>query len=176
MTDKEGKVLEATPKIITIKPVKFSIVRTNNNKLYVGRDGDMPLLTDSVLRFEDWNWKPELGYSYTRRRFIMNFENINIVPSRGLSGYSVESNVLFKNQVGELLSREYVGAWTPSFLVDSYTLLCGFEQQLVQWEGLADRPVFMNYSVTLKDNYGNSMVSNVEEFSIAYEYYYHTEE
>ncbi len=171
-TDSKGNVLEAEPKIITINPVSFSIARTSDNTLY-GSDNGIPVLTDSVLRFEDWNWRPEAGYSYTRRRFTLDFENIYI-QAGNMNSCWVEQNYLFKNLAGVLLSNDAVGK--PQSIFESSKMVCGFEKQLNQWETLADRPVFMNYSVTLKDNYGNSVVSNVEEFSIAYEYYYHTEE
>lgn len=180
-TDKNGNVLIATPKVVTINPVEVIIETTDVSTIdprIWNWDNDKPVLTSSVLRYEDWYWDGKkkgteaAKWSPTRRWFTINCNNLYITGTNGL-GCSLEHNYLFQNQVGTLLSNEYVGL--PINRYESTKMLCGFYKQIINWERLADRPVYMNYSVTLKDNYGNRQDSNVESFTIQYDFYDPTE-
>ena len=181
-TDSDGKVLTAQPKIITIHPVEVKIERTDASTIDPALwnwDSNKPILTDSVLRYEDWYWEgKEKGtdaarWCDTRRWFALSFENLYMTGSNTL-GCSLEHNYLFKNQVGTLLSNDSVGL--PNSRYESTKMVCGFSKQMINWERLADRPVHLNYSITIKDGYGNAKISNVESFSIEYEFYEPTAE
>lgn len=176
-TDSEGNVLTAAPKIVTINPVEVAIERTDASTIDSSLwnwDNNKPILTDSVLRYEDWYWDGRIKgtedakWSDTRRWFTLSFDNLYMTGSNTL-GCWLEHNYLFKNQVGTLLSNDSVGL--PNSRYESTKMVCGFSKQMINWERLADRPVYLNYSITIKDNYGNAKTSNVEEFSIEYEFY-----
>ena len=181
-TDSEGNVLIAQPKIVTIHPVEVTLERTDASTIDPALwnwDNNKPILTDSVLRYEDWYWDGKVKgtedakWSDTRRWFTLSFENLYMTGSN-TQGCWLEHNYLFKNQVGTLLSNDSVGL--PNSRYESTKMVCGFSKQMINWERLADRPVYLNYSVTIKDNYGNSKISNVESFSIEYEFYEPTAE
>lgn len=176
-TDAEGNVLTAAPKIVTINPVEVSIeptdVSTIDPSLW-GWDSNKPILTNSVLRYEDWYWDGKTAgtedakWCDTRRWFTLSFKNLYMTGSNTL-GCWLEHNYLFKNQVGTLLSNDSVGQ--PNSRYESTRMVCGFSKQMITWERLADRPVYMNYSITIKDSYGNAKTSNLASFSIEYEFY-----
>lgn len=181
-TDSEGNILTAEPKIVTINPVEVTIEKTDASTIDPENwkwDNNKPILTDSVLRYEDWYWDGKVKdtddakYSETRRWFTLSCKNLYVTGSNYI-GCWVEPNYLFKNQVGTLLSNDTVVIPTPKSAATQ--MMYGFGKQMINWEYLADRPVQMNYSITVKDNYGNTKTSNVESFSIAYEFYEPTAE
>ena len=168
-TDKEGNVFKADSKIVTIPPVEIIITPTSDNTLW-SEDKDMPLLTDSILRYEDWNWdgKGIQNDCGTRRRFELRSKNL-IFPDNGQSGCRVEHNYQFQNWSGELLKLDSVEK--PRSVYEGKKGVCGFEASLNKWERLANRPGTMAYSVMVKDDKGNMKVSNTAKFLIAYEVY-----
>ena len=181
-TDKDGNVLKAEPKIISIEPVEVSIEKTDASTIDPSLwnwDNNKPILTDSVLRYEDWYWDgkekgtEDAKWSPTRRWFTLSFKNLYMTGSNTL-GCSLSHNYLFKDQGGTLLVNESVGLPTSHY--ESTKMVCGFNKQMINWERLAQRPTKMNYSITIKDSYGNSKTSNVEVFSIVYEFWDPTEE
>lgn len=180
-TDKDGNILIAAPKIITIEPVEVEITLTDGKAQgadLLDYDGGKPILTDTVLRYEDWCWPatkeeeaaPE--WCSTRRWFAISCKNLYMIPGN-TQNCSIEHLYLFKNQVGTLLSNSDVGIPTNRYQPSS--LACGFDKQLINWERLGNRPIYMNFSILLKDNYGNSVQSNVEQFTIQYKFYQPTE-
>lgn len=180
-TDKDGNVLIATPQVVTINPVEVKIEKTDVSTIdpeIWNWDNDKPVLTSSILRYEDWYWDgkekgtEDAKWSPTRRWFTINCSNLYMTGANS-QGCSLEYNYLFKNQVGTLLSNDYVVI--PTNYYENTKMLCGFNKQMINWERLADRPVYMNYSITVKDNYGNRQDSNVENFTIQYDFYEPTE-
>ena len=89
-------------------------------------------------------------------------------------GCTLSHNYLFKNQVEVKLSENDVGI--PDGIFANTKMQCGFKKQMIHWERKSDRPVYMTYSITLKDGHGNSARSNVEHFTIEYDFYEPTEE
>jgi hypothetical protein len=48
---------------------------------------------------------------------------------------------------------------------------CGFsKQKLYEWETKQNRPVDLRFGVTLKDNFGNTVGSNMDDFKLIYEW------
>lgn len=176
-TDKDGNVLIAAPKIITIEPVEVEITLTDGKAQgtdLLNYDGGKPILTDTVLRYEDWCWPttkeeeatPE--WCSTRRWFAINCKNLYMIPGN-TQNCSIEHLYLFKNQIGTLLSNSDVGI--PNNRYQASSLACGFDKQMINWETLPNRPIYMNYSIRLSDDYGNSVQSNIEQFTIQYKFY-----
>jgi len=169
-TDKNsGDQLVATPIVVTVKPVTLTITR------YGGEDVETadkrPVLTSSALRYEDWYWdgveegSEDGKWKYTRRWFNLAFENISINGS-STQNTTLIPNYVFMDATGVLLENANVG--NPQGSYQDTKLLCGFKQQMINWERCNPRPAYLNYSVTVKDNYGNSITSNTEEFYMEY--------
>lgn len=183
--DEEGNQLVATPKIVTIEPVKIHIELTdgkaqgNDLLAYDNYRGEnKPILTDKILRYEDWYWEKKREGSKeakecpTRRWFAISAENLYILPGN-MQNCSIEHNYVFRNQVGTRLNNYRVGV--PDGRVQANSLACGFSKKMGTWEKKEDRPVFMDYSITLTDKKGNEVKSNTEEFIIQYSFYKPTE-
>ena len=186
-TDKDGNVLVATSQIVTINPVEVTIELTDGKNVggsVLAWDSGKPILTDTVLRYEDWYWEgkekgtDDAKYSPTRRWFTISCNNLYLTGSGNHTiynlGCSLEQHYSFENQVGILLSNDYVGV--PSSVFAGSELACGFNKQMIHWERLADRPIFMDYFITLKDNNGNRKDSNIQSFRIEYDFYEPTQE
>lgn len=180
--DEDGNELVATSRIVTINPVKVSIELTDGKNIggsVLTWDKDKPILADTTLRYEDWYWEKKVKgseaakYSPTRRWFTINCENLYIKGGY-MQGCSVEAHYSFENQIGVLLSNDTVGV--PSGMFPTSELACGFSKQMIHWEKLADRPVYMNYFIAIKDGSGNSKNSNTQRFTIDYDFYEPTEE
>ncbi len=171
-SDTKGDVLTAAPIVVTIKPVGLSIERYGGTDIEAN-DG-RPVLTNSEIMFEDWYWdgkEPETDnakWSYSRRWFYIYPENIYIHASNQ-QNTTLEHNFIFKDVNGILLSN--VGA--PDKTYQNTKMMCGFKKQMISWDyWTTPKPAFLSYFITYKDNYGNSISSNVEDFSIVYKYYY----
>lgn len=180
-TDEKGNVLTARPKIVTIHPVEITIAMTDDSVvgeqlyLYHGK----PVLKGSVLRYEDWYLDgSELGTQAakdcaTRRWFSIYCSNLYLTGSYPFDtwslGCSIKPKYSFRNIRGAELSNNNVSL--PTSYTAETLMVCGFYKQMYDWEKLADRPVFMNYSIVVSDNYGNSKESNVESFTIQYDFY-----
>lgn len=186
--DEEGNELVATPKIVTIEPVKIHIELTDGTAQgadLLVYDNYKPILTDKILRYEDWYWdKKQEGSksakeSPTRRWFAISAENLYILPGN-IQNCSIEHNYKFRNQIGNRITN----VKKPDSRQHVNTLTCGFSIQMINWDnsynwnhwnGSGERPVFMDYSITLTDGKGNEMESNTEEFIIQYTFYKPTE-
>lgn len=171
-SDTKGDVLTAAPIVVTIKPVSLSIERYGGTD--VEANDARPVLTNSEIMFEDWYWdKKEPGtenaiWSYSRRWFFIYPENVYIHASNQ-QNTTLEHHFIFKDVNGILLSN--VGA--PDKMYQNTKMMCGFKKQMMGWyRDTTPRPAFLSYYITYKDNYGNSISSNVEDFSIVYDYYY----
>lgn len=180
--DEKGKELVATSQIVTINPVEVNIELTDGKNIggsVLNWDGDKPILKDTVLRYEDWYWEnekkgsEEAKYSPTRRWFTINCKNLYI-KGGNTQGCSLNANYSFENQIGILLSNDYVGI--PSSIFPTSELASGFSKQMIYWENLPDRPVYMDYFITIKDNNGNRKNSNIQSFTIDYDFYEPTKE
>lgn len=185
-TDKNNNVLKAEPKIVTINPVEVVIEKTDASTIDPANWGwneNKPILTDSVIRYEDWYWAGKTKGTQAakeagaRRWFTISTNNLYLNATNAwMMNCSLTYNYLFKNQVGTLLSNDTVGKPQDQPAGDKMMHGFAFFSLLYKWENLADRPVHMNYSITIKDNYGNAKNSNVESFTIEYEFYDPTEE
>ena len=166
---KTGEELIATPIVVAIEPVTFTITR--HGEAIASEDQGFPVLTESALRYEDWYWeKAEEGsengkWKYTRRWFRLSFENI-FINGTSTQGTSLTHNFVFMDATGVLLDNNNVGNPQCSYL--DTRQLCGFKQQMINWERCNPRPAYLNYSATVKDNNGNSITSNTEEFYMEY--------
>ena len=87
----------------------------------------------------------------------------------GSLGCTIKPKYTFRNIRGVQLSNNDVSL--PQNYTVEYLMVCGFYKQMNDWEKLADRPVSMNYSIVISDNYGNSKESNTETFTIQYDFY-----
>ncbi len=180
-TDEKGNVLTARSKIITINPVEITIAMTDDS--VVGEElynyHSKPVLKNPVLRYEDWYWDgTEIGTQAardcaTRRWFSISCSNLYLTGSTPFDtwslGCTIKPKYSFRNIRGVELSNNNVSL--PQNYTAEYLMVCGFYKQMSDWEKLADRPIFMNYSIVISDNYGNSKESNVESFTIQYDYY-----
>jgi len=174
-TDKEGNVLTAEPVIVTIEPVEFWIEPYGG--VVQGEDESRPVLTNSTLMYEDWIWRnltPETDATkwdlFSRRWFYVKAQNLNI-KSDNWQQTQLVSNFSYYDAGGVLINSNNIWGIQSPFL--NTKMLCGFKVQLMAWEqNVAHRPSSMHYWVVLKDNYGNTRTSNVEEFSVVYEFYY----
>jgi len=172
-SETRGTKLEATPAVVTIAPVELSIERYGyGNDPY---KQEYPILTDSQLKYEQWYFRgddPKTNAAKeqvtTRRWFYIKPENINIVGNNnqgttwtGLYTYLDATKIPFE--------------WKPG-MINSISrpemMLSGFEISLLNWEYETPRPAHMNYVLEIRDNYGNTILSNTEEFDVVYELYY----
>ena len=181
-TDREGNVLTATPKIVTVSPVEISIKRadlaeyhkadpSSGNPGYKG----YPCLTNTEICYEDWNFDGrQQGNIYasqydTRRWFYVEYTNI-FMKQDNLPNAYLQFNFEYKNSGGELLLASDVG--NPQATTYNGSMrLCGFaKQKLYDWQTKPNRPVDLRFWVTLKDNSGNEVESNKDDFKLVYEW------
>ena len=181
-TDKEGNVLMVTPKIVTVSPVEISIKRadlaeyhkadpSSGNPGYKG----YPCLTNTEICYEDWNFDGrQQGNIYasqydTRRWFYVEYTNI-FMKQDNLPNAYLQFNFEYKNSGGELLLASDVG--NPQATTYNGSMrLCGFaKQKLYDWQTKPNRPVDLRFWVTLKDNSGNEVESNKDDFKLVYEW------
>lgn len=162
--DKSGDVLTTDSKVVSIMPVNLTITPTSDASLYASAEY---LSTDSVLRYENWNGGSIKQNYITRRCYTLNVENL-FVTDTNKQNCIYTHNYLFKDAKGRIVT--YTNEEKPTGIFADPGMLCGFEKKLYDWEKNAvPLPVYMNYSFTLKDRYGNSANSNMHEYTIAYE-------
>ncbi len=163
--DKGGNVLTTESKVISISPVKITLTPTDNAALYTGAEY---LSTARMLRYENWDGGRKKEKYVTRRCFTIDYENLYITDTNKLD-CTYQHNYLFKDAKG--FQVKYTGAQMPTGIFDEKGMLCGFEKKLYDWERNAvPLPVYMNYTFTVKDRYGNSKSSDLQTFLIAYEF------
>jgi len=163
--DKKGNVLTTESKVVSIMPVEITLTPTDNAALYAGAEN---LLAESTLCYENWDEENKKQDCVTRRCFTINCANLNITNTDKL-GCTYQHNYLIKDAKG--FQAKYKNAQMPIGIFDENGMLCGFEKKLYEWEkNVVPLPVYMNYTFTLKDKYGNSKSSNVQAYSIVYEF------
>lgn len=174
-TDKDGKVLVATPVIVSVKPVTLTLER------YAGEDveeGDKrPCLTNSEIMYEDWYWSKlnletqaeSAKWEDSRRWFTMKTENLYLTGKETYNT-TLTPTYRFYDSAKVLIYPPNVSVMSSSY--QATKLLCGFKVQLPNWQNANPRPIYLDYHVTLSDPYRNAVESNVEEFSVIYDFYY----
>jgi len=168
---RSGKVLEATPVVVTIEPVSVTITRYNGVDDYVG-DG-RPTLVNSALCYEDWYWDnktPETEdakNSYTRRWFVIEYKNLYVTDNSN-HGTTSKGDFDFMDAAGKVINSNDIGNIEETARPDKK--LYGFRKQMINWERCNPRPAFLNYSILVTDRYGNSITSNTEEFYMDYKF------
>lgn len=172
-SESKGTVLEATPVVVTIDPVELSIERYG-----FGSDpfkSEYPILTDSELRYETWSWRGDDPLSSdakdqitTSRWFYIKPENLYITGSNQ-QGTTWKGKYVFLDAPQTLIDWE---DWRISDVNQPTMMLSGFQIYLRNWEYETPRPAYLNYLLEISDNYGNKILSNMEEFKVVYELYY----
>lgn len=169
----EPKTLYAE-KIITIPAAHIVLHETTN-----GMDGvDLlypNVITGNILQYEDWLYvgnKEELKteqqkkqYATSRRWFDITFTGLKLTEEEWLE-CSVSQGFLFRNQVFVPLNNKIVQNPTQHLLQGKK--LCGFTANLYSWEKLANRPVYLNYTITVQDKHGNARTSDPHQFYLVY--------
>lgn len=181
-TDREGNVLTATPKIVTVSPVEISIKRADLAEYHKpipeeGKTGytGYPCLTNTEICYEDWNFEGRqqgdinAKQSDTRRWFYVEYSNI-FMRWDNLPNCRLEYHFEYKNSGGEPLLNSDVGN-PQAGTYNGSMRFCGFsKQKLYEWETKQNRPVDLRFGVTLKDNFGNTVGSNMDDFKLIYEW------
>lgn len=170
-TDQEGNVIEADPIIVEIPAVEVLV----SPAIYVPTEvDDQMILSDSILQYEDWYFSgleetdPAAKYCTTRRWFEISFNYLELDDADWAS-YRFENNYMFMNQIGTPLNERIVTY--PTSHTRFADKLTGFTVRLSNWERLANRPVFMNFTVTVSDDYGNLQAGDTQQFLIVYKLY-----
>lgn len=182
--DEEGNEIVAE-RTIRIPKVELLIEPTTANAAIRDHD-NLTVLTDSVLSYEDWYLRnsrdKEPGWydstnphrkgvtSTARRWFTMDLKGLKPTDEEWNNDYTFKQNYLFRNQIFAILNDRIVQKPTGEVLTPDK--LCNFTANLYYWERLANRPVYMNYSVEMKDPAtGNSVTSDPRQYIIVYESY-----
>lgn len=165
-TDKEGKSLTATPVIISIEPVELEIKR--HEGFVEGEDRNAAILANSDLKYEDWCMGETGDKNITTRRWFrvqaknLWLTNANVWQTHWNSKYTYKD-------ANNILIDWNNGGITGATLTDR--MLIGFKIRLQDWEKVTPRPAYLTYFLEMRDNYGNEVTSNTEEFKVVYEKY-----
>jgi len=173
-TDVNGKVLVATPKIVTISPVELEI-KCIDMAVYHADYNGYPCLTDTEICYEDWNFDGRQqgninASQYDMRRYF-RIEYINLhMAGNWLNGCTPHFEFAFKDSAGLELNKYAVGLPSSGTYNGSMRFCSFMKQKFYDWDNNASRPAELLFHVRLEDNYGNSVESNKQAFKLVYEW------